>query len=275
MPFVHIVAKNGASPSVASVLNASGYQSIGLHAYHPTMYKRNIAYKNLGFEAFYGASDFVFQEKNGNSSYINDASSYRETLARLADSDQKMLISLVTMENHMPYDNTYDEHNFVSTTEIEGIDHHQLENYYESLHYSDQALGEFIVALDEFEEKTVVLFYGDHLSGVIHNFPEEALTDGLMHETPFFVYANFELEEEMRAKDLGVVSPNYLISVLFDTLNLQKAARYYLLDELRKSVPVLAHSFYYNREPEWVESLVEYELLNYDLLFGRRYWVGD
>jgi phosphoglycerol transferase MdoB-like AlkP superfamily enzyme len=292
MPFVHILPKNGQSPSAASLLKPAGYASLGLHAYHPTMYKRNIAYKNLGFDNFYGFEDFEFQAKNGNSAYINDASSYQEVLSRLKESDENMLVSLVTMENHMPYDDTYDEHDFISTAEIEGLDHNQLENYYQSLHNSDQALGDFITALDNFEEKTAVLFYGDHLPGAINNFPEEALSDGLMHKTPFFIYTNFEVtpaqptagaetppaataKSNQNPNYLGTFSPNYLFGILLDTLNFQKSDRYYLLDELKKTTPVLAHSFFYNHQPEANQALSDYELMNYDLLFGKRYWTKN
>jgi hypothetical protein len=269
---VHIIAKNGQFVSAASLLNLSGYESIGLHAFYPTMYKRDIVYKNLGFNGFYGFEDFTFQDKNGSSAFINDASSYQETLMRMADTDQKMLISLITMENHMPYDDSYDEHKFTSTSTVDDVDHAQLENYYESLHNSDQALGDFVDALDNFDEKTVVLFYGDHLPGAINNFPAEALTDGLMHKTPFFIYANFEIGE---AEYLGTFSPNYLFDILLDTLNFKKVARYYLLDELKKTAPILTHSFYYNHEPEQNQPLTDYELVNYDLLFGKRYWIKN
>jgi phosphoglycerol transferase MdoB-like AlkP superfamily enzyme len=272
MPFVHIISKNGQSLSAASSLNLGGYQSIGLHAYYPSMYKRDIAYKNLGFSRFYGFEDFSFQAKNGNSTFINDASSYQETLARLQVTDQKMFISLVTMENHMPYDNTYDEHHFVSTTTIEGVDHHQLENYYESLYHADQALGNFVRELDNFDEKTVVLFYGDHLSGALSDMPEAALADGLMHKTPFFIYANFDIGE---AKSLGTFSPNYLFDILLDTLNFQKVSRYYLLDDLKNSVPILTRSFYHDHELAPNAELSAYELVSYDLLFGKRYWIEN
>ncbi|MDR2336778.1 MAG: LTA synthase family protein [Candidatus Nomurabacteria bacterium] len=271
-PFVHMVSKNGQSISAASMLNRMGYQSIGLHAYYPTMYKRNIAYKNLGFSNFYGFEDFTFQNKNGNSAYVNDASSYQETLLRMESTDQKMLISLVTMENHSPYYETYDEHNFISTATIDGVDHNQLENYYESLHNSDLALGDFINALDNFDEKTAVLFYGDHLPGAIDSLPEEALLNGLRHKTPFFFYANFDIGE---AQYLGTFSPNYLFGMFLDALNFQKGARAYLTDDLKKSIPILTRSFYYNHQPESVQQLIDYELVGYDLLFGKRYWIKE
>ena len=54
-----------------------------------------------------------YKEKEGGSEYINDYSSYAQTLDELKNSSNNQVIHLITMQNHMPYeDGIFDKTDF-------------------------------------------------------------------------------------------------------------------------------------------------------------------
>lgn len=113
----------------------------------------------------------------------------------------------------------------------------------------------------------------------------------LVYLTPYFVYANFELENEWTARmvaalnaelgftfatrgvDLPTTSPNCLTNTMYNLLGAEKPALFYLLDTLCEETPILARTYYANSEDlVETETLKEYELINYDILAGEYYW---
>ena len=266
VPYTHIVSRTPNFPSFASLLNSQGYRSIGLHSYFGSMYKRNIVYRNLGFDRFLDESRFDHTTRHGNSEYISDAASYRQLLDQLRSTDQSQFITLVTMQNHMPYGNVYDEHDFRSTADVSDRVNQQISDYLQILHDSDAALGNLISELEGLDEKVIMVFWGDHMPGM-YNPPESSRH--LRYKTPLFIFSNFDMPQP--ARDLGVISANYLISVLLDYLNAKKPAFFYLLDDVKKHEPILTRTYHYDGPVSEARALMYYRLISYDTISGRRH----
>src|SRR5659263_1343 len=123
--------------------------------------------------------------------------------------------------------------------------------YLRGLKYSDEALAQLVADLAALDERTIVLFYGDHLPTV---WPQEVLdtTDpALQYETPWFVFANFETAEV----DPGVtIGPNLLVNQLLAAAQAPVTPYNALLAALAEEDPT--------RAPEL---LADYRLVQYDL----------
>ncbi len=295
IPYTDIVTKLNSIMSPADFGWNYDFRSIGVHSYAGSMYKRNLVYPVMGYEEFRDYEDMTYQERDGNSSVYNDRAIYQEVLDIIKNDDAQKVISVVTMQNHAPYGQAqYPEHDFPlldQNTENGWV----IESSFQSLHNSDQYLGEFLEALDEIDERTVVLWFGDHAMG---NLSEYALSEDktdrtIAHLTPYFIYANFDFEKpytstetaKLNAKqeleftnkdiDLPTTTPNCLLNTVYNTFNLEKPAMFYLVDKVCKSVPILARP-YTNGEPlPNTTTIHEYELLNYDILYGHQYWDGE
>jgi phosphoglycerol transferase MdoB-like AlkP superfamily enzyme len=89
----------------------------------------------------------------------------------LKESDQKQMSGLITMQNHTPYNaENYEKTQFaVTNDDIEDQRKSDIAIYYQSLHNSDQYLGEFIDEINKLDEKVVILFFGDHAAGLFDN----------------------------------------------------------------------------------------------------------
>ena len=180
------------------------------------------------------------------------------------------------MQNHTPYNGTnYESYDF-AVEQTEGISDarkSQLEVYYQSLHTSDQYLGEFIDELNTLDKKVVVLFFGDHAAGLfnITNNSEDKEVRDLSRVTPYFIYANYDAGLKAGEK-LPTTSPNCLVNTMLDKLNWQKETYMYLTAEACKEQPILAATYLDGLEFELTETLEDYQLLTYDILGGKKFW---
>ena len=299
VPYVNIVPKLSSLLSAASHGKTYDFGSTGLHSYDGTMYKRILAYNVMGFDGFIDEAEMRHTEREGKSDVYNDRAIYSEILDLLAENQGPMVISAITMQNHSPYAQAeYETFDFPVYTRDEGW--WSIQSSFQSLHTSDQYLGEFINALDQLDERTVVLWFGDHAMGLLDRYvnSEDKLERDIAHLTPYFIYANFDIESPytvketaklnaeqgfnfnniryIRGVDLPTTSPNCLLNTMYNTLNLNKPSLFYLVDTVCAETPILTHVF--EGEDSVIEptaALKEYELVNYDMLYGKHYWDGS
>ena len=282
-PFVDLMPRADSVPSIASIAKTAGYKTIAIHPFNSGMYKRNIALKKEGFDEFIDEETISFKEKDDEREYINDRSAYKEVLKTLENNNEKTLVSLITMQNHAGYDNGYTTKSYLLGDKPEiGEDKNpfsdyekgQVETYLESLHNSDYYLGEFLDELEKSNEKTVVLFYGDHSPGVFTrvNSAKSAEISQLSYHTPYFVWANFELENDTE-EHLETTTPNCLIPTTFSMLNLEKDPYLKLASDVCTETPILAHTYFNNSAPFQSTTLSNYELYAYDILGGNQYFL--
>lgn len=278
VPNTDLLPKVKLIPSVASFAKANGYQTTAIHSFEGGMYKRDTILPKEGFDEFITSENFHHTDHDENSQYINDRSAFNETLDLLNSRDTRQLVFLITMQNHAPYDHDIYEHrDFTLTsgyeTESQRLD---IETYLQMLYNSDKYLGEFIESVKNSNEKTVVLFFGDHSAGV---FPAVADSDDmfvstLAHLTPYFIYTNFDIPEDKSAGAMRLVTttPNCLTNTMFNLLNSEKPVLGYLLDQVCAENPELAPAYFGDDEPNKTPALTNYELVNYDILGGKNYW---
>ncbi|WP_118907726.1 LTA synthase family protein [Listeria weihenstephanensis] len=262
-------------PSLVSSLEQSNYETIAIHPFKPSFYRRTDVYNALNFNKFISRDEMKHTDSIDDSEYISDASAFQETLDQLKANKTSTFIHLVTMQNHMTYWDKY-----INTIGVEGVpekDKQTVETYLQGVKYSDDALKDFVTELDNMKEKTMVVFWGDHLPSV---FPEEIVnqnTERTMHETPMFMYANFDLPKE----DYGTISPIYFAPKMLELTGSKVSPYYALLTEMSKEVQGLEKNVLINANNKTIiadqlskkakEYLEDYKLIEYDLVAGKGY----
>ena len=88
-------------PSIVGYLKNRGYRADAVHPYMKSMYKRESAYRALGFDRFLGEADMRLSKKLEKSAFISDDSAFREAERQISSSDAPLLVNLVTMQNHV------------------------------------------------------------------------------------------------------------------------------------------------------------------------------
>ena len=102
---------------------------------------------------------------------MSDAATYRSVLDEVGSTDANQFISVITMQNHMPYNDWYSDNEFTVTNtdgaEPLGEDEtREIETYAKGVSLSDKATAEFLDELDAIDKPITVVFYGDHLPGI-------------------------------------------------------------------------------------------------------------
>ena len=272
IPYTSIVPANKDAPSIVKNFNENGYKTIAMHPYNRNMYRREVVYPNLGFQEYKSADGFKNNSKIDNSKYISDESAFNEVLAELKNSQKPEFIHLVTMQNHMPYEeNAYSEHNF-SVNAKNGANPENaktVQAYLEGISRSDKAMKNFLSEIEKLNEKTIVVFWGDHWPGIYGEMFEKELNKNDIRRTPLFVYSNFKKEKQ----DLGTSSLIYNQILALNAFNSKLSPFQYLLSDLREKYPALTKQFV--KTDEKSDILKDFEMIEYDILSGNKYSLGD
>lgn len=275
-PFQMLIPGMRWFPSAVELFNQLGHTSVAIHPYLRSMYQRNQVYPTLGFSDFVDMTRMDHVTRPEDNDYIGDRAAFRQTLDTIERHEEPVFVNLVTMQNHWPYDGKYDDP--VDVAGATPAETAMLGQYARGLTYSDRAVTRFIERLERSDEKTVVIFYGDHLPG---HLPEEVFDRTpwrTMHETPFFLYANFG---DVVGEQLPTTSPVFFMPMAFEVADAPVTPYLALLDRLRRHVSAMDHGRMFDPQgrritpadlsAEGREVLRDYRMVVYDLSVGRRF----
>ncbi|MBM6615949.1 sulfatase-like hydrolase/transferase [Desemzia sp. RIT804] len=275
-PFIQLTNSLSQYPSIASYLKMYNYDTTAIHPYKTTMYKRTDAYKSLGFDKFVYDETMKYTEKKDSNMFISDESAYKEVMYRLQESKNSDFIHLVTMQNHSSYIDKYTEVEF----SVNGApNNNEAANYLQDISYSDKAISALLDQLDQFSEKTLVVFWGDHLPKIYGEHLYGINGKFVMHKTPMFLYSNFSEENE----DINVISPIYFKNHVLEQTNIPVSAFDALLISLEEKLPAFEKGIYVESgekeaktaraqlSEETKQILEEYNLILYDITTGNNY----
>ncbi len=102
--------------------------STAFHSYYKNMYLRDANYKKFGFNKFYTLDSkpaITHQDRTDNSPYVNDAASYQNIIDQLNTEEHPQFLQLVTMQNHMTYDNWYFNNQFDQANVTENLNDYE------------------------------------------------------------------------------------------------------------------------------------------------------
>ncbi len=276
-PYQQLITDYSSFPSAVEYFEAHGHVPVAIHPYRPIMYKRDRVYPILGFDRF--VSEDSMQELKGieRNSFASDESSFHEVEYQIAQEDQPVFVNLVTMQNHYPMAGKYDHP--ITVGPSVGVVRPQLSAFTTGLHYSDQAMKDFLASLKDSPEKTAVIFYGDHAPPFWPRAKVFKENEEQLRKTPFFLWTNFE---RLPHRDLGLNSPTQFLPLLFDELKAPVTPFYALLKALRQEIPAMTLDEYHtaagevvrntdNLDPGARSMLEDYRMVQYDLTIGKRY----
>jgi hypothetical protein len=275
VPYQMLIPEHDTFPSAVEWFKQHGHTAVAIHPFTTEMYRRRDVYRILGFDDFVYDRTMHDRRRFGHRGYISDAAAFHEVERSIASHRDPLFVNLVTMQNHIPYADKYDDP--VPVTDEHGEPMPATGQYIRGLQHTDVALRRLIGHLRGSKEKTVVVFYGDHLPG---NYPPSVFAANpprAMHQTPFFVWANFPGPGGAQP----TTSPTFFMDLLLRRADAAVPPYYALLETLRREVPAADRGMFVDRTNRLVARkelslralrvLHDYRLVQYDLAFGNRY----
>ena len=164
-----------------SMLRDKGYFTFSMHGNNGSYWNRLNLHNSLGYDKFFNyTTDFVIDESIGLG--LSDKSFFKQAIPKIkkiAEENENFYGTMIMLTNHTPFtdiegvsdyevDFKYNQYNEetglyeeVSRPFLEGT---KLGSYFKSVHYADEAIGQFIEDLEKegLLDNTVIVIYGDH-----------------------------------------------------------------------------------------------------------------
>ena len=206
--------------STPSLLKDKGYYTFSMHANNADFWNRRAMHESLGYDKFYSKETYDVDDENVIGLGLSDKEFFAqsvEKIKKISEEHDKYYGYIITLTNHTPFSDTdkYGEFPVTMKTTITNEDGTQEEveapylegtklgNYFKSVHYADEALGEFFNEMEEagLLDNTVVIIFGDHDArlprsefNLMYNY--DPVTDDIKDEDdPTYVdYDSFDYE---------------------------------------------------------------------------------
>lgn len=192
----------GELPSLASQLAELGYATYGMHPYNSTGWNRNEVYPWLGFEESYFIRDFT--SRHYIRDYVSDQTAYQKIIDIYEEKEagKPAFIFEVTMQNHGGYTQKYE--NFIADVHAPDLNSAQLDQYLSLMKVSDQEFENLVAYFENKEEKTIIVFFGDHQPSdavvrPILRWNQKLVMNEedawLRYQVPYVIWANYDIED--------------------------------------------------------------------------------
>ena len=251
------VLKNTTCESAADDLGNIGYATHALHNNGGNFYGRAKVFSQMGFDTFTSKELMNITEYNEIASWPTDNILIDETTKTLDSTpDQSDFLYTITVQSHGSYPDykVFDNPEIQVTGGDTEAEHYQWEYYINELHEVDKFIGNLIDTLSKRNEKTIVVMYGDHLPTL--GLEESDMNTGNLYDTTYVTWNNFGLEKQ--DKDVAAYQ---LMSYITDQLGIHEGTMFrYHQSEMNAGVSADDASY-----------ITNWELLQYDLLYGNRY----
>ena len=264
--------------SLVSIMKEEGYSTYSIHPESSKNWNRDKIYQMFGFDKSYWKEDFKGEEQFH--SGVSDRATYYkiEDLFEHKDSEERIFVFDVTMQNHGGYERQ--EYEPQDSIHAENINCEEANLYLSLINESDKAFGELIQYFEGKSEKVIICMFGDHQPMFEdESFYEQiyAQTEGMdeidkifnQYKTPFIIWANYDIPEQ---DDIDI-SANYLGALLLETAGIPENSYFNFLTEQMKDYPVITVNGYKDSKgnvSQWSgdgTELLNYRILQYYELF--------
>lgn len=254
------VLRSNTCDSIPYNLDREGYQSYVIHNNAATFYNRNDVFPRLGFD-YFDSMEYMNGLSYNQIGWAKDSILTDEIYKALTSDEERDYIYTISVQSHGIYPDTqpqesqkikvsplsdkisYPEEEYSSLSAYVN----SIGYYANELYETDEFVGALIKKLSEFQEPTVVVFYGDHLPPL--SLKQEDITSD-RHQTEYVLWSNFSMDKTR-----------------YDLSAYQLSA--YVLDRMGMNSGILTQ--FHQRCFEDANYKEELKLLQYDLLYGKKY----
>ena len=246
------IAKYQPMESAATALDKFGYGAHALHNNGGNFYSRADVFNMMGFDS-YTSKEFMNILQYTEGGWATDDVLTQYIINALDSTEQQDFVFGISVEGH----GEYPEKKVLENPEIEvlGIEDEGKKNSWEyfvnHLYATDKFIADLLAQLEQRNEPTVLVLYGDHLPTM--GLEASDLKSRYLFNTNYIVWDNIGLEKEDRNL------PAYqLMADVFNKLDIHSGTVFN----------------YHQTRRQTKHYLTDLEMLQYDMLYGQCYVYG-
>lgn len=267
------ILKRTTSESLCTDLRTLGYTSHAVHNNDATFYGRQRVFSRLGFDSF-TPIEYMNNIELNEIGWAKDNILTGEIIKTLDATEGPDFTYGITVQSHGKYNDVEVEEPYKITVtpkpveEIQNVtagaveeEEDNMEAFLDEMHYYvkeinevDQFIEDLLTEVNKRKEKSIVVFYGDHLPTL--SMDDDDVEEMNMYQTEYVIWDNMGLEREerdLRASDLG--------SHVLEMVDIHEGFVTKMHQQLQDTM-----------EFEEFDSLLE--ALEYDMLYGNQYCYG-
>lgn len=243
IPYQQYITKD--TPSLASYLASLGYETYAQHPYYASGWNREKVYPLIGFEHLNFIDDYA--NKTYVRKYVSDDADMQHIIDTYENKEdgKPAFIFNVTMQNHGGYTDAFSD--LSEDVHATNYNSEVLDRYLSLIRLTDQSLEKLVDYFSNVDEKTVIVFFGDHqpsdaVAAQIQDsmlLPGESVPDEQLRKrylVPYLVWANYDIDGATQQN----TSLNYLSAEVLKAAGVQTDAYQNFLLDLQKSYPVMS-----------------------------------
>ncbi|MDD6154092.1 MAG: LTA synthase family protein, partial [Eubacteriales bacterium] len=188
------VLKDKPAESAARDLEHMGYSTHAIHDHRALFYNRNTVFANLGYDSFTSVEYMNGVEKTPKN-WAKDKVLTKEITDTLKSTKGRDYIYTISVQGH----GKYPSDPVLTNPEIKvtKAPNEQLKNQYEyyvnQIHEMDQFVKALIKSLNELDEPTVLVMYGDHIPAL--DISEDTYDAKDLYQTQYVIWNNIGMKK--------------------------------------------------------------------------------
>lgn len=249
-----------------------GYRTESMHPITGSFYNRRNVNEYMGFDNF---DHYDNKYKEIQEDYLMDMQFFDYIIEGFENSkkdNQPYFHFSVTYQNHGPYsDEEYTETEYLVRKDYyNDSDYNIMNNYLNGINQTDKALKKLVDRFRNEEEPTVIVLFGDHnpwlgAGNSVYNMLDINMdlegVEGFKnyYQTPYLIWGNDAAQEILDKELLGqgpTVSPNILMSELFDYLDWEGNEYIQYIGDMKSKINV-NHNLFFKENEEFTKELSE------------------
>ena len=247
--------------SYADVLGEDGYSTHVVHNNGGNFYSRANAFSMMGFDTFTSKELLDITEYTPLGNWPTDDILIGGTQDAMDSTEGPDFVYTITVEGHGAYPSYEVEEDPDIKVTCEGKDeekNYEWEYYINRIHNVDDFIKQYIEMLDARGEDTLVIMFGDHLPTM--GLTEDEVATGDLYKTKYFTWNNFDMPKEDQDLTTYQLVSEYLNRLGVHNGNIN-AYHQTAMGE--------------GREYGTAAYMNDLEMLQYDIMYGKRYTYQD
>ena len=251
-PFKSVLSEEPVE-SVARDLHSIGYSTHAIHNHRALFYNRNVVFANMGYDTFTSV-EYMSDIQKTPKGWAKDKILTEQIMDALVSTKQKDYIYTISVQGHgqYPSEKLLSDPDIKVTAAPDEAAKNKYEYYANEVHEMDEFIHDLTAKLEDYDEKVIVVMYGDHIPAL--DIAEENYAAKDLFQTQYVIWSNYEMDK----KDKDVAAFQLSAEVL-DRV------------DIHVGTTTLYHQLHDHKEPDYLSGL---KALGYDMIYGEHYIYG-